>query len=122
MLGTVPHSEIPKYLKTAALAAFPYVWGAGPGNAIFEALTFGVPTVVSEFNSFITQLAAKKCVLAVPPKDELGMADAILRLLSNAELRKTIAKNGRRYAEENLSAERVAVVWKSIIARAIATQ
>jgi glycosyltransferase involved in cell wall biosynthesis len=118
MLGHVPHHDLPNYLKTATMVAIPYVWAAGATRVVLEALVCGIPAIASEFNYSITELAARKCVLAVPPKDESAMAGAILRLLNDTELRQTLAQNGRRYIEEYLSAQHVADMWKSTIGRA----
>jgi glycosyltransferase involved in cell wall biosynthesis len=118
LLGHVPHDDLPKHLKSATMVAIPYVWAAGPTRVLLEALAWGVPAIATEFNYSITHLAAKKCVLAVPPKDESAMADAILRLLNDIELRQTLAQNGRRYIEDYLSAQHVADMWKSTIGRA----
>jgi glycosyltransferase involved in cell wall biosynthesis len=42
-------------------------------------------------------------VLAVPVDDDVALAEAILKMLKDRDLRKAYALNARRYVEENLS-------------------
>ena len=44
-----------------------------------------------------------KCGIVVPPENHQKLAQAILRLYKNSQLRKKLGQNGRKYAEKNLS-------------------
>lgn len=118
IVGPVPNRDVPNYMRAATVGVFPYIWGAGAGNAVFEAMSSGLPVIVSEINDTIVELSRKKCVLGVPPKDDIALAHAILILLSDMHLRKSYALNGRTFVEESLSPGVVAATWNTVIRRA----
>ena len=57
--------------------------------------------------------------IVVPPENPQELADAIIKLLQNKELREKMGKNGRKYVVENHSwesvAKRVAEVCEQVI-------
>jgi colanic acid biosynthesis glycosyl transferase WcaI len=63
-------------------SARPVVATAHPGTEVAEVVT--------------------QCGLVVPPEDALALAEAIVRLADDAELRKAFGQAGRQYAEQNL--------------------
>ena len=116
--GPVSHGDVPRYLKLATVGVFPFLWRAGAGNVVFEAMASGLPLVVSEVNDTIRKLADAKCLLGVPPNNEKALTQAIMKLLSDADLRKSYVINGRRYIQEHLSDDHVFSSWETLIHKA----
>jgi len=115
MVGLVPHRDVPRYMKSATLAAFPFIWRAGAGNVVFEAMAMELPVVISEANETIEELVRAKCVVGVSPCDEEALANGILRLLNDIDLRRSYGATGRRYVQENLSDSQITSIWFTLI-------
>jgi colanic acid biosynthesis glycosyl transferase WcaI len=62
-------------------------------------------------------IAEAQCGAAIPPSDPEAMAQAILQLYQNPELREQMGAWGRRYAEQHLSLERAAELIEKRICR-----
>jgi colanic acid biosynthesis glycosyl transferase WcaI len=73
---------MPSKLTGMLASARPVVATAHPGTEVAEVVT--------------------QCGLVVPPEDALALAEAIVRLADDAELRKAFGQAGRQYAEQNL--------------------
>ena len=95
--GTVV--DVRPHLGSATVSIGPMVTGAGIQNKLLEAMAVGAPSVA-------TTMACQ--ALSVEPDRELLIADraedfaaAVLRLLEDAELRRHIAHDARRYVEQH---------------------
>jgi len=60
-----------------------------------------------------------QCGYALPPEDPRALADTILALYRDATLRVQLGQNGRRYAEQHLSAQAGAERYERLFARLI---
>jgi len=117
--GYVPHQEISRYL---------YDFDVGvalkkrdiPGSPLklWEYMACGKPVVATNTQDFKTLKENEAGILVDPEKTE-EVADAIITLLKNKELRETMGKNGRKYVVKNHSwrvvAKKVEKVCKQII-------
>jgi glycosyltransferase involved in cell wall biosynthesis len=74
----------------------------GFGLPAVEAMACKTPVVVTTAGS-LKEVVTEDCGILVPPKDPIALKDAILKLLSDSELRKKMGENGRRRAVENFS-------------------
>jgi glycosyltransferase involved in cell wall biosynthesis len=88
----------------------------GFGFTPLEALAAGVPAVVSDIPAFRETLG--DAALAVPPDDADALADALLRLEREPELRASLVAAGRRRVEL-LSWERAARETRAVFEEAI---
>jgi glycosyltransferase involved in cell wall biosynthesis len=88
----------------------------GFGLVAVEAMLSGVPVVASEVGG-LPGVVGDAGIL-VPPGDDRALADAILRLAGDAELRAELARRGLARAEERFGAERMAretlAVYRSV--------
>ncbi len=68
------------------------------GNVVLEAMAAGRPLVVSDAAAPPELVRASGGGLVVPPDDPEALAEAIIRLLDDAELRQALGRRGRSFA------------------------
>nr|WP_260169716.1 glycosyltransferase [Salinibacter ruber] len=89
-----------KFMSAADLFVLPSLW-EGFGNVIVEAMACGTPVVATDCpygpGEIITH---EQSGLLVPPADADALSQAMLRVLHDEPLSKTLAENGRERAED----------------------
>lgn len=88
----------------------------GFGFPVLEALACGVPTLTSATASL--KEAAGDGALLAPPEDEAAIADGLLRLLSDADLRADLRQRGLRHAQQfswDKTAHQTTTVYRKVI-------
>jgi glycosyltransferase involved in cell wall biosynthesis len=100
--GPVEHDEVPNVLAQAWICVFPSLMEAHPVVWI-EALSMGKATVASETGPGPEVIQDGVSGLLCNPYDPDSIAEKILRLLWNEELREQIKKEARRQAVERFS-------------------
>lgn len=73
----------------------------GLSIAVMEAMALLVPVVVTDIAGMAEVVRNEETGLLVPPFEEKPLGEAIVRLLQDDELGKTLAANGRRFLEAN---------------------
>jgi glycosyltransferase involved in cell wall biosynthesis len=107
-LREVPHKLIPNYYRDAAVYVSASVCNE-PGNMpVIEAMAAGVPVVATRGGGTIESVVDGETGLLVERGDASALADAIIHLLSDERLRKTMGKAAYRRAVERFSWEHVA--------------
>jgi glycosyltransferase involved in cell wall biosynthesis len=87
----VPYSEIPKYMAAADIFVLPSISEA-LGMVILEALSCGIPVIATRVGGIPDILKNGVNGLMVEPGDVRGLAEAIVNVLSNEELRKSLSR------------------------------
>ena len=99
--GFVP--DMREFLEKAAVCVVPLRIAKGIQNKVLEAMAMGIPVVsTSEANSGINAVHNRDLMVANDPQ---SFADAVVRLLRNEKLRRTIASNARGFVEQQFSWE-----------------
>lgn len=93
ILNYSPYPEIPKFMSAADVFVLPSISEA-LGMVILEALATGVPVVASRVGGIPSILKNGYNGLLVEPRDVEGLAEAIVRTLSNDKLKKRLVKGG----------------------------
>jgi glycosyltransferase involved in cell wall biosynthesis len=106
--GSVPHTKVMDHFRQAEVFVHPSVWGEPFPLAVLEAMAAGLPVVATRIGGLPESIKDGETGLLVEPNDAATLADAIVRLLSDPELRKSMGKAARRRAVELFSWERVA--------------
>jgi glycosyltransferase involved in cell wall biosynthesis len=89
------------------VVVLPYVEATQSG-VIPVAYSFGKPVVATTVGGLPAQVDDGKTGYLVPPRDERALADAVVRLLCNRDLRRQLGANGKRKVTAECSPEIVA--------------
>lgn len=113
--GGVTANELKEYYARCDLFVLPAIIDSkgdteGLGVVIIEAMGFKKPVVASGIGGITDLVIHEKTGLAVPPADSQALAKAIIRLLENPDLTRTLAQNGYEHIQKNYS-------WQAIIDR-----
>ena len=100
--GFVP--DMRDYLEQATVCVVPLRIAKGIQNKVLEAMAMGIPVVsTSVANSGINAVDNRDLILADDPQ---SFADAVVKLLRNENVRRTIASNARGFVEKEFSWDR----------------
>ncbi len=99
-MGAMPNDRVRDYLKPPNLLAAPSVYASdgerdGIPTVLLEAMTCGVPVVSTLVSGIPELISNEENGLLVPGRDEVALADAIGRLLTDAKLRDRLTEGGR---------------------------
>ncbi|MBZ9572240.1 glycosyltransferase family 4 protein [Patescibacteria group bacterium] len=112
--GHIPYDEINKYYRNAYLFVAPTKHESF-GLTIGEAMASGLP-VVSTSATAIPEIVQDKITgFLVPWKDSRALAEAIITLLSNPEMAKSMGKAGRKRVEEMFTWQKTALQLEKLI-------
>ena len=107
-IDTVPYEEVPRYMNAFDVCAILKKKDI-PGSPLklWEYMACGKPVIATNTEDFKALEEYNAGILVDPEKTE-DIADAIITLLKNKELREEMGENGRNYVVENRSWETVA--------------
>ena len=117
--GFIPENLKPLYYNSADVFCLPSIMTSESfGIVNLEAMVCSVPVVASKIGGVPDVVKDRENGLLIPPKDPDALADAIIYLLENEDVRKKMGKNAREKVK-NYSWERIAEmteeVYKSLI-------
>ena len=99
-LGRVTDAEKAQLFRTADIYVSPATGGESFGIVLLEAMAAGTPIVASDIHGYKGVVRRGREGLLVPPRDPKGIADAIMRLLDDPELRAQMGAAGQARAED----------------------
>ncbi len=114
--GGVSHGETPEYLNRASVFVRPSL-SEGLGSAFLEAMASGLAIIGTPVGGIPDFLKDGETGLFCKPGDADDIADKMIKLLKNDELRNRLADNGRRLIQEKHSWNKVAEEFKKLYAR-----
>lgn len=106
--GFVSRAELAQHFREADLFVYPSLWNELFGMSIAEAMASGIPVVASRVAGIPEAVEDGKTGFLVEPGNPSALAKAILQLLSDANLRDSMAKAARKRVVENFSWEKIA--------------
>ena len=116
----IPDDEVAELFQKASLVVLPYTQGSQSG-IVHIAYAFKKPVVATNVGSIPEVVDDGKTGFVVPPKDSVALAEAMIKILKDNELRKEMGENAYRKMKEELSwdkiAEKTVEVYKEAIER-----
>ena len=98
--GFVDRARLLEYYQNAAIYVLPSYYEGLP-TSLLEAMSCGIPSIATDVEGSSELITDGKTGLLVPPRNPKGLADAILRLLDDEELRRRIGANARKHIVNN---------------------
>jgi glycosyltransferase involved in cell wall biosynthesis len=117
--GTLSISELREAYSRAWLSCLPSIWQEPFGLTLIEALACETPVVGTEVGGIPEVISETNGGLVVKPSDAEALAQAIIRILSDASLARRMGKNGRKAIKEKYTFDRRAERVYSIYSRLI---
>lgn len=112
-LGKVPYGETPTYLNRASIFVRPSL-SEGLGSAFLEAMAAGLAVIGTPVGGIPDFLKDGETGLFCKPGDADDIADKIIKLLKNDELRNRLADNGRKLVEEKYGWDIIAAEFEKL--------
>jgi len=122
--GRAPYEMVPLYINMADVCVAPFTRarneriGLSPLK-IYEYLACGKPVIASDIKGVGDLLRHSNAGIAVKPEDPVELANAIIKLLKDEELRRQMGENGRKVVVNNYSwdhtAKKTIEVFKKIL-------
>lgn len=99
-LGEIDNKELPRYLNSADIYVSTALSDAGIAASTAEAMACGVPVVVTDSGENSKWISDGVNGYVVPTKDPERLADRIVHLINDEQLRKKMGQDGRRVIKE----------------------
>lgn len=111
--GQVKRQDIPAYFAASDIVSVPSVRDEagnvdGLPNVVLEGMAAGKPIVASNIAGFPDVIGHGESGLLVPEKDSDAIANAVVQLASDADLRERLGAHGRAQVHDNLNWDTVA--------------
>ena len=101
-VGAVDYKEMPCYVAAADICISVPSSDSSP-RSVYEAMACGAPPILSDLPWTKDFITPEQNALLVPVRDHQSLAAAILRLLSNGELRERITNANLKLVDEKLN-------------------
>jgi glycosyltransferase involved in cell wall biosynthesis len=101
------HEDMVSLLQKATIVTLPTYYPEGVPKILIEAASSGRPIITTNRPGCRDIVRHGENGILIPEKDTHALADAILMLLNNPELRESYGKNGRQLVIDQFSEEKV---------------
>jgi glycosyltransferase involved in cell wall biosynthesis len=103
-LGPVPAEQLPLHYAQADAVLFPIRWEEPWGLVPLEAMGIGRPVLATPRGGALTYLRDEENSLFVPVEDPRALAEAVIRLAKDPDLRARLRAGGLKTAAEHSAA------------------
>lgn len=114
----IPDEQVAELFQKSKIVALPYI-EASQSGIIPIAYAFKKPVVATNVGSIPEVVDDGKTGFIVPPRDEKALADAIIKLLKDENLRKEMGENAYKKMKEELSWDKIAEKTIEVYKKAI---
>lgn len=116
----VPFDQLPQYYRTADIFCSPANSGESFGIVLLEAMASGTPVVATNIPGYASVITNREDGLLAKPSNERSIADALLTMIHDRNLRQRIIDKGlvtaEKYSWENVSRQ-VDDYYRTVIKR-----
>jgi glycosyltransferase involved in cell wall biosynthesis len=125
--GMQPHAEVRRWMQQAGVLVMPSVEVAsgdseGLGMVMCEAQALGLPGIAFRGTGVEEALAYGESGLLVASGDEQALAEAIVRVLTDEDLRRSLSVAGRKHAERAFDLRRQTAILEDKYREIVSTQ
>jgi glycosyltransferase involved in cell wall biosynthesis len=99
-VGWIPHDRLPEYLASADVYVSTSLSDGGAVVSTLEAMASGLPPVVTDVGDHRIWVQDGKNGFVIPPKDPETLAERIIILLKDRDMRRTFGIHNRAIVEE----------------------
>ncbi len=117
-VGRISAADLPRYYKTCDVFCAPSTGFESFGIVLLEAMAAGKPIVATDIFGYRSVVDQGEEGMLVEPENERALADAIIVLLRNPNLRREMGERGRRKATRYdwpLVARQVLAVYEELL-------
>jgi glycosyltransferase involved in cell wall biosynthesis len=107
-IGFVPRAELVDLYYNADVFAFAPIWDEGFGIPPVEAMASGLPVVATRSGAIPETVRDQQTGLLVSKNDPRALANSIVKLLQDDDLRETMGRAARSWVHENFIWDRIA--------------
>ncbi len=116
--GFVDRQKLLDYYQNAAIHVLPS-YQEGLPTVVLEAMACGIPSVATNIPGTSELVVNNKTGILVEPKNPVMLASAILKILTDNELRNYLGSNAREYAKKyydwNIITDRIENVYQELL-------
>ena len=105
--------DIPNLMMTFDIFLLPSLW-EGFGIVLIEAMAAGKPVVATSTSSIPEIVEDGRSGILVPPENAEAISDALIKLISEPELRTKFGKEGQKIVREKFTTERMIKDYEKI--------
>lgn len=102
LVGAVKNRDLPPYFRAASVFVSPSIttrrWEEQVGMTNIQAMACGVPVVSTRSGAIPEYVPDGVAGILVPERQPQALAEAVVRLLCDEDLRRRMGDAGRRYA------------------------
>ncbi len=91
----------------------------GQGIVLIEAMSYGKPIVASAVGGIVDAIESGKTGILVPEKDPQSLAEAILTLLANPDMARSIGQEAMKNIKQRYSWETIIQAWQGVLEKAL---
>ena len=102
-----PTNDVPNVLSSCDVFLFPSTYGEGVPRVVMEAASVGVPTVAFDVPGVREAVENGETGYLVAPGQEARMAQKVVEILQNSELRETLGAQARKLAVERFDIHKI---------------
>jgi glycosyltransferase involved in cell wall biosynthesis len=120
--GWVTNEQVPQYMRQMDIFVMPSVYESETfGVAAVEAQAMGIPVVATKVGGIPEAILDGTTGILVPPRDSDAIAQAIIRLIEDTDLRESMSREGPHFAARHYdwekNAGRVGELYDSLVSR-----
>jgi phosphatidylinositol alpha-mannosyltransferase len=93
-VGYVSKQDLARYYRSCDVFCAPSTGGESFGIILLEAMASGKPIIASDIDGYRAVIDDERDGLLVEPRDDERLAESLIRVLRDTDLRDTLARNG----------------------------